>query len=56
MAEAAKPGKDWSYKEVGKRNWRFYQWEQEQFSRELGIKVDSGEQVGISFKRTVKTN
>ena len=44
MAEAAKPGKDWSYEEVGKRTCRFYYWEQEQ--RELGSKVDSGEQLG----------
>ena len=27
-----------------------------EFSRELGIKVDSGEQFGISFKRTVIAN
>ena len=27
-----------------------------EFSRELGITVDSGEQFGISCKRTVKTN
>ena len=27
-----------------------------EFSRELGIKVESGEQLGISFRRTIKSN
>ena len=53
MAEAAKPDKDWSYEEVRKGTCRFYYWEQEQiFQGNLGLKLISGEQFGISCKGT----
>ena len=47
----------WSYKEVGVEKLPFLvMGTRAEFSTELGIKVASGEQFGISFKRTVKAN